>query len=134
MSSFEELGLNKSLALAVKELGFEKPMPIQQKIIPLLLQDETDDIIALAQTGTGKTAAFGLPIIQKTDTKSKKVQYLIICPTRELCLQIADDLKDYSVNDKDIIIAAVFGGSSMERQIEKIRTRSTDYFCNSGKT
>ena len=121
MSSFEELGLNKSLVLAVKGLGFEKPMPIQQKIIPLLLQDETDDIIALAQTGTGKTAAFGLPIIQKTDTKSKKVQYLIICPTRELCLQIADDLKDYSVNDKDIIIAAVFGGSSMERQIEKIR-------------
>jgi ATP-dependent RNA helicase DeaD len=121
MSSFEELGLKNSLVDAVKQLGFTNPMPIQEKIIPLLLQDETDDVIALAQTGTGKTAAFGLPIIQKIDTKLKKVQYLIICPTRELCLQIADDLKDYSVNDKDIIVAAVFGGSSMDRQIQKIK-------------
>lgn len=121
MSSFEELGLKNSLVDAVQKLGFVDPMPIQQKIIPLLLQDETDDIIALAQTGTGKTAAFGLPIIQKIDTRLKKVQYLIICPTRELCLQIADDLKDYSVNEKDIIVAAVFGGSSMERQIQKIK-------------
>lgn len=121
MSSFEELGLKNSLVSSVKLLGFDQPMPVQEKIIPLMLQEETDDIIALAQTGTGKTAAFGLPIIQKVDTKLKKVQYLIICPTRELCLQIADDLKDYSVNDKDIIIAAVFGGSSMDRQIQKIR-------------
>lgn len=121
MSSFKELGLKDSLVEAVKQLGFTNPMPIQEKIIPLLLQDETDDVIALAQTGTGKTAAFGLPIIQKIDTKLKKVQYLIICPTRELCLQIADDLKDYSVNDKDIIVAAVFGGSSMDRQIQKIK-------------
>ncbi|HSL90017.1 MAG TPA: DEAD/DEAH box helicase [Ignavibacteriaceae bacterium] len=121
MSSFKELGLKDSLVSAVDALGFINPMPIQEKIIPLILQDETDDVIALAQTGTGKTAAFGLPIIQKIDTKLKKVQYLIICPTRELCLQIADDLKDYSVNDKDIIIAAVFGGSSMDRQIQKIK-------------
>ena len=121
MSSFEELGLKNSLVDAVKQLGFVNPMPIQEKIIPLLLKDETDDVIALAQTGTGKTAAFGLPIIQRIDTKLKKVQYLIICPTRELCLQIADDLKDYSVYDKDIIIAAVFGGSSMDRQIQKIK-------------
>lgn len=121
MSSFEELGLKNSLVEAVKKLGFENPMPIQEKIIPLLLKDEPDDVIALAQTGTGKTAAFGLPIIQKIDTKLKKVQYLIICPTRELCLQIADDLTDYSVNDKDIIVAAVFGGSSMDRQIQKIK-------------
>lgn len=121
MSSFEELGLKNTLVDAVKKLGFINPMPIQEKIIPLLLQDETDDIIALAQTGTGKTAAFGLPIIQKINTKLKKVQYLIICPTRELCLQIADDLKDYSVNEKEIIVAAVFGGSSMERQIQKIK-------------
>ncbi len=121
MSSFEELGLKNSLVEAVKKLGFENPMPIQEKIIPLLLKDETDNVIALAQTGTGKTAAFGLPIIQKIDTKLKKVQYLIICPTRELCLQIADDLKDYSVNEKDIIVAAVFGGSNMDRQIQKIK-------------
>lgn len=121
MLTFKELGLKDSLIAAVKELGFVNPMPIQEKIIPLLLKDETEDIIALAQTGTGKTAAFGLPIIQKINTKLKKVQYVIICPTRELCLQIADDLKDYSVNDKDIIVAAVFGGSSMDRQIQKIK-------------
>lgn len=121
MSTFNELGLKDSLISAVTNLGFENPMPIQEKIIPLLLQDETKDIIALAQTGTGKTAAFGLPIIQKIDKKIKKIQYVIICPTRELCLQIADDLKDFSVNENDIIIAAVFGGSSMERQIQKIK-------------
>jgi ATP-dependent RNA helicase DeaD len=121
MNTFKGLGLKDSLLSAVTELGFESPMPIQEKIIPLLLQDETNDLIALAQTGTGKTAAFGLPIIQKIDKKLKKVQYVIICPTRELCLQIADDLKDYSVNENDIIIAAVFGGSSIERQIQKIK-------------
>ena len=121
MTSFESLGLQESLITAVKKLGFENPMPIQQQIIPLLLQEECKDIIALAQTGTGKTAAFGLPIIQKTNTKSKKVEYLILSPTRELCLQIADDLKDYSVNTPNINIAAVFGGSSMDRQIQKIK-------------
>lgn len=121
MSTFKELGLKDSLLSAVAELGFVSPMPIQEKIIPLLLQDETKDIIALAQTGTGKTAAFGLPIIQKIDKKLKKVQYLIICPTRELCLQIADDLKDYAVNENDFKVAAVFGGSSMERQIQNIK-------------
>jgi len=89
MNAFEELGLSKSILEAIKELSFEIPMPIQEKIIPLMLQDKCDDIIALAQTGTGKTAAFGLPIIQKTDVKLKQVQYLIIAPTRELCLQIA---------------------------------------------
>jgi ATP-dependent RNA helicase DeaD len=121
MDSFEALELSKSILEAVKELGFEKPMPVQVKIIPLMLQEKCDDIIALAQTGTGKTAAFGLPIIQKTDIKLKQVQYLIIAPTRELCLQIADDLKDFAAFDKNIKIAAVFGGSSMDRQIQKIR-------------
>ena len=121
MNAFEELGLSKSILEAIKELSFEIPMPIQEKIIPLMLQDKCDDIIALAQTGTGKTAAFGLPIIQKTDVKLKQVQYLIIAPTRELCLQIADDLKDYASHDKEIKIAAIFGGSSMEMQIQKIK-------------
>ncbi len=121
MDSFEALGLSKSILEAIKELGFEKPMPVQEKIIPLMLQEKCDDIIALAQTGTGKTAAFGLPIIHKTDTKLKQVQYLIIAPTRELCLQIADDLKDYAAHDKNIKIAAIFGGSSMDTQIQKIR-------------
>lgn len=121
MDSFQELELNKSILEAIKELGFEKPMPVQEKIIPLMLQEKCDDIIALAQTGTGKTAAFGLPIINKTDIKLKQVQYLIIAPTRELCLQIADDLKDFAAFDKNIKIAAIFGGSSMDRQIQKIR-------------
>lgn len=121
MDSFQELELNKNILEAIKKLGFEKPMPVQEKIIPLMLQDKCDDIIALAQTGTGKTAAFGLPIIHKTDTKLKQVQYLIIAPTRELCLQIADDLKDFAANDKSIKIAAVFGGSSMDRQMQMIK-------------
>lgn len=121
MDSFQELKLNKNILEAIKKLGFEKPMPVQEKIIPLMLQDKCDDIIALAQTGTGKTAAFGLPIIHKTDTKLKQVQYLIIAPTRELCLQIADDLKDFAANDKSIKIAAVFGGSSMDRQMQMIK-------------
>lgn len=121
MNSFEMLGLDPHTIKAVKDLGFEKPMPVQEKIIPLMLQEKCDDIIVLAQTGTGKTAAFGLPIIHKTDTKLKQVQYLIIAPTRELCLQIADDLKDFAAQDKNIKIAAVFGGASMDRQIQKVK-------------
>ncbi len=121
MNSFEELGLDKDILRAIKELNFENPMPVQEKIIPMILQDEPEDLIALAQTGTGKTAAFGLPIIHKTDTTLRQVQYLIIAPTRELCLQIADDLKDYSIYNKGIKIAAVFGGASMDRQIQKIK-------------
>lgn len=87
MNTFKELGLKDSLVAAVTQMGFVNPMPIQEKIIPLLLQDEPEDIIALAQTGTGKTTAFGLPLIQKVETELKKVQYVIICPTRELCIQ-----------------------------------------------
>ncbi len=121
MNSFNELGLDQNILRAIEELKFEVPTPVQEKIIPLILQDNPKDIIALAQTGTGKTAAFGLPIIHKTDPAIKNVQYLIIAPTRELCLQIADDLKDYSAYNKDIKIAAVFGGSSMDRQIQKIK-------------
>ena len=121
MNSFEELGLDKNILRAIKELNFENPMPVQEKIIPMLLQDEPNDLIALAQTGTGKTAAFGLPIIHKTDTTLREVQYLVISPTRELCLQIADDLRDYSIYNKDVKIAAIFGGASMDRQIQKIR-------------
>mgnify|MGYP001435554329 CR=1 FL=1 len=109
MNSFEELGLDKNILSAIKELNFENPMPVQEKIIPMMLKDEPQDIIALAQTGTGKTAAFGLPIIHKTDTTLKQVQYLIIAPTRELCLQIADDLKDYAAHNKGIKISATPG-------------------------
>ncbi|WKZ68795.1 MAG: DEAD/DEAH box helicase [Melioribacteraceae bacterium] len=121
MVSFKDLGIDSTLVNAVEELGFVNPMPIQTEVIPVMLNEKPKDIIALAQTGTGKTAAFGLPIIHKTDTRKRNVQYLIISPTRELCLQIADDLSDYSVNNNKISIAAVFGGSSMERQIDKLK-------------
>jgi ATP-dependent RNA helicase DeaD len=121
ITTFEEMGLEGKILQAVKELGFDCPMPIQEKVIPHLMQPKFDDIVALAQTGTGKTAAFGLPIIQKTDTSVKHVQYLILAPTRELCLQIADDLASYAKYKNEIKIAAVFGGASIERQIQLIK-------------
>lgn len=120
-NTFEQLGLEKKVIQAIEELGFETPMPVQEKVIPLLLQPEFNDIIALAQTGTGKTAAFGLPIIQRTDISKKYTQYLILAPTRELCLQIADDLLSFSKYRNEIKIAAVFGGASIERQISLIK-------------
>ncbi|MFA7287907.1 MAG: DEAD/DEAH box helicase, partial [Melioribacteraceae bacterium] len=92
MKSFEEIGLDSELLSAIKELGFENPMPIQEEVIPHLIGEDRPDIIGLAQTGTGKTAAFGLPIIQNTDSSKNKIQFLILSPTRELCLQIFDDL------------------------------------------
>ena len=121
MVSFKELGVDKNIVDAVEKMGFVNPTQIQAEVIPLIINKKEQDIIALAQTGTGKTAAYGLPIIQLTDTRKKKVQYLIISPTRELCLQISDDLGEYCVNNSKISIAAVFGGSSMERQISKLK-------------
>lgn len=121
MIPFKEMGISEKVQLAVEELGFDSPMPIQEKVIPHLMQQNFRDIVALAQTGTGKTAAFGLPIIEKTDTSSNKIQFLILSPTRELCLQISDDLASFAKFIPEIKIAAVFGGSSIERQIEKIR-------------
>jgi len=119
--TFEELGLEEKILKAITELGFETPMPIQEKVIPHLLDESSGDIIALAQTGTGKTAAFGLPIIQNVDTSNKKIQYLVLSPTRELCLQISDDLESYAKYKSEIKIAAVFGGASIDRQIQKIK-------------
>lgn len=119
--TFEELGLEEKILQATKDLGFETPMPIQEKVIPILLEDETEDIIALAQTGTGKTAAFGLPLIQKADAANKKIQFLVLSPTRELCLQISDDLASFAKFKPEIKIAAVFGGASIDRQIQKIK-------------
>jgi ATP-dependent RNA helicase DeaD len=118
--SFEEIGIEKNVLQAINEIGFEEPMPVQQEVIPLLLEGK-GDIIALAQTGTGKTAAFGLPIVQMTDTKNKNTQFLILSPTRELCLQIADDLLSFAKYTPGIKIAAVFGGASIERQIKMIK-------------
>ena len=121
MKSFEEIGLDSELLSAIKELGFENPMPIQEEVIPHLIGEDRPDIIGLAQTGTGKTAAFGLPIIQNTDSSKNKIQFLILSPTRELCLQIFDDLTSFAKNKPNVKIAAVFGGSSIDRQVEKIR-------------
>ena len=120
MKTFEELGVAQNIQSALQELGFENPMPIQEEVIPQLLA-QTRDIIALAQTGTGKTAAFGVPVIQKTDINKLVPQTLILSPTRELCLQIAGDLADYSKNVDGITILPVYGGSSIESQIRTLR-------------
>jgi len=120
MRTFEELGVAPVIWRAIQEMGFEQPMPVQEEVIPQLLAN-TRDIIALAQTGTGKTAAFGLPIIQKTVLELHAPQTLILCPTRELCLQIAGDLTDFSKYIDDIKILPVYGGSSIESQIKTLK-------------
>ena len=119
--TFEELNLDENVLQAVKDLGFESPMPVQEKVIPVLLSGDKRDVVALAQTGTGKTAAFGLPLIQKVDISNRSIQYLILSPTRELCLQISDDLASFAKHKPDIKLAAVFGGASIDRQIQKIK-------------
>jgi ATP-dependent RNA helicase DeaD len=120
MKKFEDLGFNADILRAISELGFETPMPVQANVIPLML-DEKCDIIALAQTGTGKTAAFGLPLVQSTDTESNATQALILCPTRELCMQITGDLKDYARYSGKLKILAVYGGASIENQINGLK-------------
>jgi ATP-dependent RNA helicase DeaD len=120
MSKFEEMGFTPGILKAIEALGFEEPMPVQEKVIPLMLGDESD-IIALAQTGTGKTAAFGLPLVQTTDTELNKTQALILSPTRELCMQITADLMDYSKFTGKLKILAVYGGSSIDTQIRSLR-------------
>ena len=121
MSTFEEIGIEAKIVRAIEEAGFEKPMPIQEEVIPYLMKEDRPDILALAQTGTGKTAAFGLPLIQKTDTSVKHIQHLILSPTRELCLQISNDLTGYSKYKSEIKITAVFGGASIDMQIRAIK-------------
>jgi ATP-dependent RNA helicase DeaD len=120
MIKFEEMGLTPGILKAIQELGFEEPMPVQKKVIPLMLGDE-NDIIALAQTGTGKTAAFGLPLVQATNTEKNSTQALILCPTRELCMQITGDLNDYSKYTGKLRILAVYGGASIENQIRELK-------------
>ena len=120
MKTFEELGICPEILKAITELGYEQPMPVQEEVIPLLLNEKTD-IVALAQTGTGKTAAFGLPIIQKTDLSTLSTQTLILSPTRELCLQIAGDLADFAKYIEGLRILPVYGGSSIESQIKALR-------------
>ncbi|MCM1164205.1 MAG: DEAD/DEAH box helicase [Muribaculaceae bacterium] len=120
MKTFAELGVSEPLLRAIADLGFEKPMPIQERVIPRLLGDATD-IVALAQTGTGKTAAFGLPVLQRIDPELKVPQALVLSPTRELCLQIAGDLADFSRYINGVKVLPVYGGSSIESQIRSLR-------------
>lgn len=121
MITFEQFGLNSQIIQAISELGFETPTPIQEKVIPHLLQS-SKDLIGLAQTGTGKTAAFGLPLLHQIDTSIKTTQFLILSPTRELCMQIHNDLTAYSKYQDKISMVAVYGGASIENQIRKIKS------------
>ena len=120
MKTFEELGVSEGIRRAIEEMGFVQPMPVQEEVIPYLL-GHRNDVIALAQTGTGKTAAFGIPVLQRIDTGSKATQALVLSPTRELCLQIADDMRDFAKYTDGIHIEAVYGGASIEQQIRALR-------------
>lgn len=120
MKTFEELGLSPEIRRAIEEMGYASPMPVQEEVIPYLL-GENNDVVALAQTGTGKTAAFGLPLIQKINVKNRIPQSLILCPTRELCLQIAGDLNDYSKYITGLRVLPVYGGSSIDSQIRALK-------------
>lgn len=120
MNKFEQLGLNESLLLAIKDLGFENPSEVQEKAIPILLEQDTD-IVALAQTGTGKTAAFGFPLIQKINADDRNTQALILSPTRELCLQITNEIKLYSKYIKGLNTVAVYGGANINEQAKEVK-------------
>jgi ATP-dependent RNA helicase DeaD len=117
--TFQELGLSENILSAITEIGFVEPTPIQQQAIPHLLPDPSD-LIGLASTGTGKTAAFGLPLVHFVDPANKSTQGLIICPTRELCIQIARDLETYSKNIKGLNVVSVYGGTDIQKQIRQI--------------
>ena len=133
MISFEDTGLRDEILKGVKDLGFEAPTPIQAKTIPHLLTSE-QDLIALAQTGTGKTAAFGLPTIHLIDVDDKKTQALVLCPTRELCLQIARDLNNYAKYLKGLKVVPVYGGSSIDTQISALKRGAQIVVGTPGRT
>ena len=120
MNKFEQLGLDESLLLAIKDLGFENPSEVQEKAIPVLLEKDTD-LVALAQTGTGKTAAFGFPAIQKINVEDRSTQVLILSPTRELCLQITNEMKNYAKYIKGLNTVAIYGGASISEQAREIK-------------
>ena len=120
LKTFEELGVNEEIRRAITELGFEHPMPVQEEVIPYLL-GHGNDVIALAQTGTGKTAAFGIPLLQRIDPTQRHTQAIVLSPTRELCLQIADDLKDFSKYIHGVNVVAVYGGTSIVDQIHALK-------------
>ena len=120
MNAFHKLGLEDHLIQAVTDLGFETPSEVQEKTIPLLLKEDID-LVALAQTGTGKTAAFGFPMLQKIDTKSRTTQGLILSPTRELCLQITNEMKLYGKHCKGLNVTAIYGGASITDQAKQVK-------------
>ena len=120
MLTFNDLGFTDNLLKGIEELGFENPTPIQEKIIPLILS-ENKDVVGLAQTGTGKTAAFGLPLLEKIKSESKKVQVLILSPTRELCIQITNDFKNYSKYLENFKVVPVYGGASIDVQVKSLK-------------
>src|SRR6056297_351746 len=124
MTTFKQLGLSPKLVQALDGLGFVQPSPIQEKAIPFILGSE-NDLIALAQTGTGKTAAFGLPILDKIQAGGKKPSALILCPTRELCIQISKDIQDMAENIKVLSVVSVYGGQPMNIQTNSLK-RGTD--------
>ena len=120
MNTFTEAGLSDALLSALEDLNFVKPTPIQEQTLGLLLHSE-QDLVGLAQTGTGKTAAFSLPIIHQTDLKSKNVQSIVLCPTRELCLQIGKDVESYTKYLKGFRVECIYGGTSIDRQIKALK-------------
>ena len=120
MKTFEELGVSAPIRRAIEEMGFVSPMPVQEAVIPFLLEGQ-QDVIALAQTGTGKTAAFGIPLLQRLDTERRDTQMLVLSPTRELCLQITDDLRDFSKHMEGVHVEAVYGGAAIEPQMRALR-------------
>ena len=120
MKTFEELGVCEQIRKAIEELGFVHPMPVQEAVIPYLLGND-DDVIALAQTGTGKTAAFGIPLLERIDTTQRYTQALVLSPTRELCLQIADDLRDFAKYMDGVHVEAVYGGAAIEPQMRALK-------------
>ncbi len=132
MNTFAELGLYDEILQAIQELGFETPTPIQAKTIPHLLSS-TQDLVAFAQTGTGKTGAFGLPAIHLTKAEDKRTQTLILCPTRELCIQITKDLKNFSKHLTGIGVVAVYGGASSDTQIRELRKASQIVVATPGR-
>ena len=120
MKTFEELGVCEEIRIAIEELGFVQPMPVQEEVIPYLLGNRTD-VIALAQTGTGKTAAFGIPLLQRIDNSFRDTQALVLSPTRELCLQIADDIRDFAKYTDGVHVEAVYGGAAIEPQMRALK-------------
>ena len=118
--TFEQTGLKPELLSAISEMGFEQPTPIQEKTLPQILESK-NDLVGLAQTGTGKTAAFGLPVLHNCDVTKKDIQALILCPTRELCLQISRDLEAFSKNLRGFKNIAVYGGADIGKQIRELR-------------